>query len=146
MSRTDGGLRNIFRQRLPKVHWQSIEVPAIAKGVPDMNGCYKGKEFWVENKVTKGWTIGLRPHQAAWLMRRSRAGGRTRIAVRRRNTTVDELWILDGKYADKIIRANNLHQLLDKYTGYTDKVVLCVSANTPAHWTWDEILAALLRA
>ena len=143
MSRTDGGLRQVFRQRLPQVHWQSIEVPAINKGVPDCNGCYKGVDFWVENKLTHGWTIGLRTEQAAWLTRRARAGGKARIAVRRvvkagprKGAAVDELWILDGKYADRSIRVNHLHSSANS--------VLGVWTGGPARWQWTEVLAALM--
>lgn len=143
MSRIDGGLRQEFRKRLPYVHWQSIEVPAINKGVPDCNGCYKGVDFWVENKLTHGWTIGLRPEQSAWLCRRARAGGTVRIAVRRvikagprRGAAVDELWILDGKYADQIIRINNLNSEMFSVIGFW--------GGGPARWPWTEVLAALM--
>lgn len=135
MARTDGGLRQVFRQRLPQVHWQSIEVPAIAKGVPDCNGCYKGVDFWCENKKTSGWTVGLRPEQCGWLMRRCRAGGTARIAVRRMNAKADELWILDGKHADIIIRINSLRD--------TRLPVLGVWVGGPANWQWSAVLAAL---
>lgn len=141
MSRIDGGLRQIFRQRLPAVHWQSIEVPAIQKGVPDCNGCYDGKDFWSENKLTHGWTIGLRPEQAAWLAKRARAGGTARIAVRRvikagprKGSAVDQLWILDGADALKIIRANTLQ---------TNASVLGFWDGGPSRWQWPEVLAAL---
>lgn len=156
MSRTDGGLRQLFRTHLPKVHWQSIEVPAIAKGVPDCNGCYAGVEFWIENKVTTGWTIGLRPEQVAWLTARDRHGGRTFIAVRRKVTAgkrkgkaVDQLWLLDARYAVRIKEINNLQHLQDcepeclLHYPYDCGLGGGPYEGGPAKWLWSEVLRAL---
>jgi len=60
------------------VHWTRVESWA-SPGVPDLNGCLNGHDFWVELKVlaTKSdkkfpkW----RPHQIAWQTSRTRVGG-----------------------------------------------------------------------
>ena len=60
------------------VHWVRMESWA-SPGVPDVNGCLNGNDFWVELKVltTKSdkkfpkW----RPHQIAWQTSRSSVGG-----------------------------------------------------------------------
>lgn len=72
------------------------------RGVPDSNYCCEGVEGWIEFKVTAGWTVAMRPEQVGWLMRRSRAGGRCWVAVRRRcpsgprREPADELWLFPG--------------------------------------------------
>lgn len=105
----DGGLRKIFKEKLPHFHWQSIETGGTGRGIPDSNFCYKGIEGWVEYKVTDGWLCDLRPEQVGWHLKRHRAGGRTWIAVRRKHDggprkgpPVDELWIAPGKLAKEL--------------------------------------------
>lgn len=148
MARVDGGLRQLFRQHLPKMHWQSIEVAAIAKGVPDCNCCYQGVEFWVENKRSNAYTIGLRPEQVAWLDRRARNGGTVFIAVRRitkrgprRGAAADELWLLDGRAARAIGRLNSLQMV----RAIRPELVLCVEEGGPTRWQWSSVGAALVR-
>jgi hypothetical protein len=60
------------------VHWTRVEAWSLP-GVPDLNGCMQGLDFWVELKVltTKSdkkypkW----RPHQIAWQSSRTSVGG-----------------------------------------------------------------------
>jgi hypothetical protein len=40
------------------IHWQRIESGATASGIPDVNGCFEGREIWVELKVVRGNKIG----------------------------------------------------------------------------------------
>ena len=47
-----------LKRLLPDVHWQRIET-TTASGVPDVNGCYKAGEFWLELKVLKGKPDGI---------------------------------------------------------------------------------------
>lgn len=96
----DGGLRQIFQQKIPRAHWQSIETGGTGRGIPDLNGCMDGVETWLELKGCSGWAVGIRPEQTAWIERRARAGGRVFLATRRRalagprrGAAVDELWI-----------------------------------------------------
>ena len=45
-------------------------------GVPDVNGCGKGKEFWIELKeIHSGNQLTLRPMQISWLAKRASHGG-----------------------------------------------------------------------
>ena len=80
----DGHLRRLFRQNLSHAQWTSIESGATAAGIPDSEFCFPGGiQGWIEFKKARGLTVGLRPEQVAWLMRRSRMGGRCFVAVRR---------------------------------------------------------------
>ena len=92
----DGNLRKLFRENLPRVHWQSIETGATGEGVPDSNGCVAGNEFWVEHKMTTGWRVEFQTSQPAWIHRRYRAGGRVWIAVRQVLPDDDLLWMFYG--------------------------------------------------
>lgn len=60
------------------IHWTRMEAWSIP-GIPDINGCYMGKEFWIELKIgpireNKG-NCSWRPHQVAWQSKRAKAGG-----------------------------------------------------------------------
>ena len=80
----ESDLRKLIRQKLPMVHWQAVETGGTGLGVPDLNGCYEGVEFWVELKLVKrGLKLGLSPTQIAWLARRHRVGGRAWVFARR---------------------------------------------------------------
>ena len=81
MYQTEKKLYQAMKTNLSKVHWQRIETGALQQGVPDVNGCYGGYEFWVELKCTTNDTVSLTPFQIAWHMRRANAGGVSWIMV-----------------------------------------------------------------
>lgn len=95
----DGGLWPILRDHMPHVHWQRIESGLTAGGIPDLNGCLRGQEAWLELKGTDAWAVAFRPFQISWLERRARAGGRVFLLTRRRcaagprRLAADELWV-----------------------------------------------------
>jgi hypothetical protein len=127
---SDGGLRRLFRKYLPAIHWTTIESRYTESGIPDLNGCFAGREFWIECKVTKHWKVILRPMQAAWIKRHIRCGGICYIAVRRRNKSDDELWLLDG----------------DAVNDWNDGIygsALLKCGGGPANWPWQAVAAAL---
>lgn len=102
----DGGLRKLFRTNLPTFHWVSVETGLTEQGVPDSNYCVDGIEGWVEYKLSTTNKVWLKPEQIGWLERRSRAGGRTFVAVRfqhlggpRKGVPVDGLFIYAGATA-----------------------------------------------
>lgn len=138
MPKIDGGLRGLFEQNMRRVHWQAIETGLTGKGVPDLNGCLDGVDFWVELKQTPEWAVTLEPEQVGWILRRCRKGGRVFIAVRRkcaagpRRPAADELWLMAGAEAreakDGGLRAVNP---LGVWTG------------GPSQWAWDDLLAIL---
>lgn len=105
----DGGLRRLFHEKLNHFHWQAIETGGTGRGIPDSNFCYKGIEGWVEYKASSGWSVGLRPEQVAWHLKRTRAGGNTWIAVRqkhqggpRKGDPIDVLHLIPGKLANEL--------------------------------------------
>ena len=124
----DGGLRTLFRTNLPKFHWTSIESPLTGMGTPDANFCYDGHEGWVEFKQTKGWRVTLRPEQVGWLLRRTRAGGKTFVAVRRDTDLF-------------LFRGSDARLLVDD--GIKGARVMTHETGGPANWRWH-IIAALL--
>jgi hypothetical protein len=145
VSHIDGGLRRLFQEHLPHLHWQSIETGLTGRGVPDSNFCSDGTEGWIEFKWTAAWGVDLRPEQVGWHMRRARAGGLTRIAVRqqcaagpRRGPAVDALWLLRGSFAADI-RSGGLRHL-------PSGSCLGQWHNGPANWDWPLIGRLLLAA
>lgn len=52
-------------------HWQRIESNLTSQGIPDINICFGGKEFWIECKVEDTPS----PLQYSWIEQRRRAGG-----------------------------------------------------------------------
>ena len=78
----------------PKIHFQRFE-DKLTPGIPDLNFCYLGKEFWLEGKHLK--TLPARgssrvrfgqkgeprlAHQCHWLNARKDAGGRAFLWLR----------------------------------------------------------------
>lgn len=62
-----------IRAHLPG-HTQRIE-SSTGSGIPDLNGCFRGVEYWVEFKVAMSGETILRKEQYAWGMRRACASG-----------------------------------------------------------------------
>jgi hypothetical protein len=129
----DGDLRTIFRSELARFQWTSVETAGTASGVPDSEFCTpEGIQGWIEFKHTSIFAVHVRPLQVAWIMRRSRYGGNTWIAVRREPTAkkyegVDELWLMRGDQAETLFQ-NGLE--------YTHAMVW---SNGPRNWNWNEI-------
>lgn len=128
---TDGNLRPIFRAHLPKVHWQAVETAFTGRGVPDVNGCYRGVEFWVENKLAYGQRVKVDGFQVAWHERRQRAGGRTFFAVRQTTRTTDALHIFGGWSARALLLDGLSTPSLASYVG------------GPSAWEWEGVLVIL---
>lgn len=126
---TDGGLRKIFRSRLPMVHWTSVETGLVQQGVPDMHGTWKGSSFWIENKRARGLEINLRPQQIGWLLRNARSGGKAFVAVRKK----DVLWLFHGAHARSLAR-----------DGLRKPAPAAIAGSWPAPWPWAKI-ARILR-
>lgn len=57
-----------------KGHAQRIET-TTGNGVPDINLCHKGREFWIETKIGPSHRTLLRKEQYAWGTRRALNGG-----------------------------------------------------------------------
>ena len=55
------------------MHFQRIETN-VGLGVPDVNGCGDGVEFWLELKVSSNKQSSLSKYQKAWIIRRGRVG------------------------------------------------------------------------
>ena len=94
----ENGFWNSIRKALTEVHWQRIET-ATSQGVPDVNGCCGGDEFWLELKVVTGNKVHLRADQAAWLMRRADAGGTVWIVIRHK----DDIKLYDRYQSNDLI-------------------------------------------
>lgn len=90
--------KKIIRGLVPAAHWQPIESWQIAAGIPDLNGCLRGVEVWVEAKIAWGNKVNLTALQTNWLNQRSAAGGRCYIAV----AVKQELWIYHGFRAREV--------------------------------------------
>jgi hypothetical protein len=134
----DAHLRQLFQAHLQPLgfHIQSIESWSTGQGTPDFNYCANGAEGWVECKATKHWRADMRPHQVAWVMRRTRAGGRVWVACRRQSNVrlqwQDELWLVPGRCVQKLTSDR-----LDEVAGAK------VWHGGPARWDWAAIAALL---
>ena len=53
-------------------HFVRIESNLTQQGIPDINGCINGREFWIEVKVDEN---ELSPMQISWHRQREQAGG-----------------------------------------------------------------------
>lgn len=139
----DGGLSREFQSHLPQVHWQRIETGGTGYGIPDLNGCIAGSEFWIESKRTDAWAVKIAPEQIGWAERRIRAGGKVWLAVRRRTEPGprrgkgrDELWFMPGSLT-RHVALYGLHGLLEGVQPFER----CPGG--PARWPWPALLAML---
>jgi hypothetical protein len=133
---SDGELRKQFRAHLPAVHWSSIESGLTEPGVPDLNGCYDGVDFWVENKKTKAWAVQVQPVQIGWHLRHAKEGGRTFFAIRRmakvgpRKVAADDLYIVYGRHVRRLSEE-----------GLQRCPIIASFSGGPARWNWPIIVS-----
>ena len=122
-------LWKLLRDNVPSVHWQRIETGMTGAGVPDVNGCAKGKEFWVELKeIHSGNKITLRPMQISWLAKRASFGGQVFVMARKN----DEI---------KLYHIDSLTGIQDLVkTGYKSNAL--VTLTIP--YNWNALVTALL--
>jgi len=139
--KSDNGLRGLFKSWLPDIHWQAIESGGVGAGIPDSNGCFDGVEFWIEYKATSAWAVGLSAEQVGWIHKRSRAGGRVWVAVRkqhdagpRRGEATDELWLVPGLY---------VRELCDRGLLLPSHCVAGRWFDGPGNWAWGSVLNRL---
>ena len=91
----ESNLWALLRDNLLDFHLQRIETGITGSGVPDVNGCKKGKEFWVELKeIHSGNSLTLRPMQVSWLAKRAMYGGQVFVLARKNNEI--KLFHVDG--------------------------------------------------
>ena len=138
--KSDGGLRSLFRKYLPEVHWTTIESRHTESGIPDLNGCDAGVDFWIECKLTKSWYVKVSPFQEAWILRRVRNGGTCYVAVRRKSKIhkCDELWLVHG-HAVRQLRKGLRH--LPEAAVATGGPF----AGGPRHWRWPALRACFVQ-
>lgn len=76
----------------PGTHAQRIE-SSSGSGVPDINLCLDGHEFWIETKIqTPGGHVLLRPYQWAWISRRVAAVGRGYVVAESADSRIVLIW------------------------------------------------------
>ena len=69
------------KKGLKDAHLVRIE-SRVGLGIPDVNGCIDGKDFWLELKVIKGNSLRLSKFQKAWIYERLRVGGNVFVLAR----------------------------------------------------------------
>jgi|TARA_R110001606_G_scaffold187003_1_gene334584 penicillin-binding protein-related factor A (putative recombinase) len=119
----------LLRDNIKEVHWQRIETGMTGSGVPDVNGCAKGKEFWIELKeIHSGNSLTLRPMQVAWLSKRAIYGGQVFVLARKNNQI--KLFHVDGlERAQELVKG-----------GYKSDSLLTLDIP----YKWDALYTALL--
>lgn len=70
---------------------------SLGRGVPDVNICLNGVESWVELKIARGSKVEFQKGQLAWMVERTRAGGRCFVVVH-------QVCPVNPKHTVKIIR------------------------------------------
>jgi|TARA_R110000782_G_scaffold53022_6_gene113053 penicillin-binding protein-related factor A (putative recombinase) len=119
----------LLRKNLPQIHLQRIETGMTGSGVPDVNGCAKGKEFWIELKeIHSGNALTLRPMQISWLAKRALHGGQVFVMARKNNEI--KLYHIDSLTGIKELVKN----------GYSSDALLIL--NIP--YDWGALTTALL--
>ena len=119
----------LLRTNLPYIHLQRIETGMTGAGVPDVNGCAKGKEFWIELKeIHSGNQLTLRPMQISWLAKRASHGGQVFVMARKN----DEI---------KLYHVDSLTGIKELVKGgYNSDALLTMTIP----YDWDALTTALL--
>jgi penicillin-binding protein-related factor A (putative recombinase) len=118
----------LLRTKLLGIHLQRIETGMTGAGVPDVNGCAKGKEFWIELKeIHSGNALTLRPMQISWLAKRASFG---QVFVMARKNDEIKLYHIDS--------LTGIQELVK--TGYKSKAL--VTLTIP--YDWEALTSALL--
>lgn len=73
-------LRPLMKEAAPGIVVERIESWSTP-GFPDVSGCWKGRDFWLELKVERNGRVEMRPAQVRWLERRWKAGSRCFVLV-----------------------------------------------------------------
>ena len=119
----------LMRSNLPEIHLQRIETGMTGAGVPDVNGCANGKEFWVELKeVHSGNKLTLRPMQISWLAKRASHGGQVFVMARKND-------IIKLYHVDSLTRVQELMK-----GGFKSKALLTLEIP----YDWKALNTALL--
>ena len=116
---------------MPHAMWVSIESGATGAGIPDAYFCFEYRKMgWIEYKQCAVNAVKISPLQVAWHSQHSRKGGRSYIAVRRK----DELHIYPSSEARNISTG-----------GIKTATAMGVWRGGPSKWNWaaiEEILTA----
>jgi hypothetical protein len=93
---------NFYKQlriNTPEVLWTRIE-NRHGGGIPDLNGLYDGRDFWVELKITTTNKVRLSPTQISWHYNRGLYDGRSFILVK--NTKTKEIKLFNNTDVRKL--------------------------------------------
>ena len=74
MKKRESKLWQRIKKHITKPHLIRVESNTI-NGIPDINGCWKGKEFWVELKSDRVGYPKLSKWQISWINKRIKHGG-----------------------------------------------------------------------
>ena len=74
MKKRESKLWQRIKKHITKPHLIRVESNTI-NGIPDINGCWKGKEFWIELKSDKVGYPKLSKWQISWINKRIKHGG-----------------------------------------------------------------------
>ena len=136
----DGGLRKIFREKLPEAQWTSVETGSTSLGVPDAEYCFPGGvQGWIEFKVTEANKVNISPQHVAWAEHRHRMGGRSFLIVRYktaagvRKGAADDLFVYQG------IKTRDVMQNGLKTRPHSHW------AGGPAKWSWEKLRIILTK-
>ena len=74
MKKRESKLWQRIKKHITKLHLIRVESNTI-NGIPDINGCWSGKEFWIELKSDKVGYPKLSKWQISWINKRIKHGG-----------------------------------------------------------------------
>ena len=74
MKKRESKLWQRIKKHITKPHLIRVESNTI-NGIPDINGCWSGKEFWIELKSDKVGYPKLSKWQISWINKRIKHGG-----------------------------------------------------------------------
>ncbi len=78
MSITESKLWNWINQiHKTEKSWHLFRIESSTiNGIPDVNACIDGKDFWIELKCNRGKNLGVSKFQSVWHLKRKQSGGK----------------------------------------------------------------------
>lgn len=108
---------------------------SVTHGIPDINCCHNGTEFWIESKIVREKRVAFRNSQVAWITIRTGFGGR--VFVFASDSTTGQLLVYHGEQVfelatlDGRIDTKKPYAVFDKPWDFKEILRVCMEAKFP---------------
>lgn len=108
---------------------------SVTHGIPDINICHNGVEFWIESKIVREKRVAFRNSQVAWITIRTGFGGR--VFAFASDSTTGRLLVYHGSQVFELstlggnIDMVKPYAIFEKPWDFKEILRLCMEARFP---------------